>query len=54
LGTAHASSGAFTLSGDSSASSNPDWFFCNSSSTVTDFDDDGVNDEHNNNAIGVF
>jgi hypothetical protein len=47
-----ASTGSLTLSGDSGASSNPDWFF--SSSPVTDFNDDGVQDEHNNNAIGVF
>jgi hypothetical protein len=53
-GTVHASTGAFTLSGDSGSSSNPDWFFSNSSSTVTDFNDDGVNDEHNNNTIGAF
>jgi hypothetical protein len=49
-----ASTGAFTLAGDSSASSAADWFFSNASSTVKDFDDDGVLDEHNNNAIGVF
>jgi hypothetical protein len=53
-GTVRASSGAFTLKGDTSASSNPDWFFSSSPSTVTDFNDDGVKDEHNNNAIGVF
>jgi hypothetical protein len=53
-GTVRASTGAFTLSGDPSASSNPDWFFSRSPSTVTDFNDDGVQDEHNNNAIGVF
>jgi hypothetical protein len=53
-GTVHASTGAFTLKGDTSSSSNPDWFFSNSSSTITDFNDDGVHDEHNNNAIGVL
>jgi hypothetical protein len=53
-GTVRASTGAFTLKGDTSSSSKPDWFFSNSSSTVTDFNDDGVQDEHNNNAIGVF
>jgi Ca2+-binding RTX toxin-like protein len=53
-GTVRASTGTFTLSGDTSASSNPDWFFSNSPSTVTDFNHDGVQDEHNNNAIGVF
>jgi hypothetical protein len=52
--TVKASSGAFTLKGDTSASSAADWFFSNSSSTVTDFNDDGVQDEHNNNALGVF
>jgi hypothetical protein len=54
LGTVRGSTGAFTLSGDSSASTAADWFFAGSSSTVTDFNDDGVQDEHNNNAIGVF
>jgi hypothetical protein len=49
-----ASSGSFTLSGDTSASLAADWFFSNASSTVKDFNDDGVKDEHNNNAIGVF
>jgi hypothetical protein len=53
-GTVRASSGAFTLMGDTSTSSNPDWFFSSSPSTVSDFNDDGVQDEHNNNAIGVF
>jgi hypothetical protein len=53
-GTVRASSGAFTLSGDTSASLAADWFFSNASSTVKDFNDDGVKDEHNNNAIGVF
>jgi len=53
-GTVRASSGSFTLSGDTSASSAADWFFSNSSSIVKDFNDDGVKDEHNNNAIGVF
>jgi hypothetical protein len=53
-GTVRASTGAFTLSGDSGSSSNPDWFFSSSPSTVTDFNDDGVQDEHNNNAIGTF
>jgi Ca2+-binding RTX toxin-like protein len=52
--TVKASSGAFTLAGDASAETTADWFFSNSSSRVTDFDDDGVNDEHNNNALGVF
>ena len=52
--TVKASTGAFTLKGDTSSSSNPDWFFSSSPSTVTDFNDDGVQDEHNNNAIGVF
>jgi hypothetical protein len=49
-----ASTGAFTLWGDSSAASTADWFFSNASSTVKDFNDDGVKDEHNNNALGVF
>jgi hypothetical protein len=54
-GTVRASSGtSFTLSGDTSASSNPDWFFSSSPSTVSDFNDDGVQDQHNNNAMGVF
>jgi hypothetical protein len=53
-GTVRASTGAFTLKGDTSSSSKPDWFFSNSPSTVADFNDDGVQDEHNNNAIGVF
>jgi hypothetical protein len=54
-GTVRAVSGtSFTLSGDTSASSNPDWFFSASPSTVSDFNDDGVQDQHNNNAIGVF
>jgi hypothetical protein len=52
--TVHASTGAFTLSGDTAGSGAADWFFSNSSSTVTDFNDDGVSDEHNNNALGVF
>ncbi len=52
--TVEASSGAFTLSGDASAENTADWFFSSTSSTVKDFDDDGVKDEHNNNAIGVF
>jgi hypothetical protein len=52
--TVKASTGAFTLSGDTSASSAADWFFSNASSTVKDFNDDGVKDEHNNNAIGTF
>jgi hypothetical protein len=54
LGTVKASTGSFTLSGDTGLSSNPDWFFSAKSSTVTDFDDDGVQDEHNNNALGVL
>ncbi len=53
-GTVRASTGAFTLSGDSSASSSADWFFASLSSTIKDFNDDGVKDEHNNNALGVF
>ncbi len=53
-GTVRASTGSFTLSGDTGASSNPDWFFASASSTVSDFNDDGVQDEHNNNAFGVF
>jgi hypothetical protein len=53
-GTVRASCGSFTLSGDSSASAAADWFFSSSTSTVKDFNDDGVKDEHNNNAIGVF
>jgi hypothetical protein len=52
--TVKASTGTFTLSGDASGSSAADWFFANSCSTVKDFNDDGVLDEHNNNAIGVF
>jgi hypothetical protein len=48
------STGAFKLSGDASAATTADWFFANSPSTVSDFNDDGVKDEHNNNAIGVF
>ena len=52
--TVNASTGPFTLTGDGSASAAADWFFANASSIVTDFNDDGVNDEHNNNAIGVF
>jgi Ca2+-binding RTX toxin-like protein len=53
-GTVRASTGAFTLPGDTSASSAADWFFSNSNSTVKDFNDDGVHDEHNNNALGAF
>jgi hypothetical protein len=53
-GTVLASTGAFTLKGDTSESSKPDWFFSSSPSTVSDFNDDGVQDEHNNNALGVF
>jgi hypothetical protein len=52
--TVKASTGAFTLTGDTSAQTTADWFFGNSSSTVSDFNDDGVSDEHNNNAVGVF
>jgi Ca2+-binding RTX toxin-like protein len=52
--TVKASTGVFTLSGDASASTAADWFFANASSTVKDFNDDSVKDEHNNNAIGVF
>jgi hypothetical protein len=52
--TANASAGAFSLSGDTSAQTTADWFFANAPSTVRDFNDDGMNDEHNNNAIGVF
>jgi hypothetical protein len=52
--TVKASSRAFTLKGDTSAASTTDWFFANASSAVKDFNDDGVKDEHNNNAIGVF
>jgi hypothetical protein len=52
--TVKASTGAFTLSGDTSASSNPDWFFSASPSTVSDFNDDSLHDEHNNNAVGTF
>jgi hypothetical protein len=48
------STGAFTLSGDTSPSTAADWYFANASSTVTDFNDDGVLDEHNNNTIGTF
>jgi hypothetical protein len=53
-GTVRASTGAFTLAGDTSVAATADWFFSSSSSTVNDFNDDGVKDEHNNNAIGVF
>jgi hypothetical protein len=53
-GTVRASSGSFTLSGDTSASLAADWFFSNAFSAVKDFNDDGVKDEHNNNAIGVL
>jgi hypothetical protein len=52
--TVQASTGAFKLSGDTSAATTADWFFSNASGTVNDFNDDGVKDEHNNNAIGVF
>ena len=52
--TVKASTGAFTLSGDPSASSAADWFFSNAFSAVKDFNDDGVKDEHNNNSLGVF
>jgi hypothetical protein len=52
--TVNANTGAFTLSGAPSASAAADWFFANPASTVNDFNDDGVNDDHNNNAIGVF
>jgi hypothetical protein len=52
--TVKASAGAFTLSGDSSAATTADWYFANASSTITDFNDDGGKDEHNNNTIGVF
>jgi hypothetical protein len=51
--TVKPSTGAFTLAGDTAASGNPDWFFSNSSSTVTDFNDQGL-DAHNNNAIGTL
>ena len=53
-GTVNHSGGAFTLSGDTSAETTADWFFSNASSTISDFNDDGVQDEHNNNALGVF
>ncbi len=53
-GTVRASTGAFTLSGDTSVETTADWFFSNASSTLSDFNDDGVQDEHNNNALGVF
>jgi hypothetical protein len=53
-GTVRASTGSFTLSGDTSASAATDWFFSSSTSTVNDFNDDGLQDEHNDNAIGVF
>ncbi len=52
--TVKPSSGSFTLSGDTSAQTTADWFFSSASSTVNDFNDDGVQDEHNNNTIGVF
>jgi len=52
--TVKASTGAFTLSGDISSSTASDWFFSNAFSTVKDFNDDGVTDENNNNAIGVL
>jgi hypothetical protein len=52
--TVKASTGSFTLTGDTSAQTTADWFFANASSTITDFNDDGVKDQHNNNAIGVF
>ncbi len=48
------STGAFTLAGDSATRTAADWFFANALSTVTDFNGGGVQDEHNNNAIGVF
>jgi len=53
-GTVRASTGSFTLQGDTSASTAADWFFSSSPSTVSDFNDDGVQDQHNNNALGVF
>ena len=46
--TVAASTGAFALLGKTAAT---DWFFSNASSTVTGF---GGQDEHNNNALGVF
>jgi hypothetical protein len=52
--TVKASTGAFTLAGDAAASSAADWFFANAASSVSDFNDDGVKDEHNNNSLGVF
>ncbi len=52
--TVKPSTGSFTLSGDTSAQTTADWFFSSASSTVNDFNDDGVQDEHNNNTIGVF
>jgi hypothetical protein len=52
--TVKPSTGVFTLAGDTAASANADWFFSNSSSTVSDFNDDAVNDAHNNKAIGTF
>ena len=52
--TVTASTGTFKLSGDTTAASTADWFFANALSTISDFNDDGVKDEHNNNAIGVF
>jgi hypothetical protein len=52
--TVKPSTGAFTLSGDTAVATTADWFFSASPSTVSDFNDDGVKDEHNNNAIGVF
>jgi hypothetical protein len=52
--TVKASTGAFTLAGDTSAGTTADWFFSSAPSTVGDFNDDGGSDEHNNNAIGVF
>ncbi len=52
--TVKPSTGAFTLSGDTSAETTADWFFSSASSTVNDFNDDGVQDEHNNNALGVL
>jgi hypothetical protein len=52
--TVKASLGAFKLTGDSSASATADWFFANAASIVSDFNDDGVHDEHNNNGFGMF
>jgi hypothetical protein len=49
-----ASTGSFKQTGAPSARTTSDWFFANASSTITDFNADGVLDEHNNNAIGVF